>query len=132
MRSRFRVLSALLAVSASLAVFSPAASADPIPAPLPPNCDVADFCTWSVFVIPGEPSDAVPTIRTTGDWSGEAVAFRLYNNTGRYAHVSYEEKLDDGTIRRYESCFGPVWRYFTRPFTVTGVTFHDRPTQQYC
>jgi hypothetical protein len=128
MRSKSRAVSVLLAVAASLAAFAPSASAV-----TPPNCEEDHFCVWSVWVNPGNES-AVPTVNTDTDWSGDATAFRVYNGTGRYALVEYNETLADGSVRNYESCFGGLWNYFTRTFTVTGVTFHDErpPSQQYC
>lgn len=126
MRSIFRSFCAALATFASLTVLAPSASAES-----PEMCREDAFCLWPVWVFPGEAQPPVSLV-TDVNWSGEATAFRTYNGTHQYAAVEFQETLDDGSVRKYEGCFGGIWGYFTRPFTVTKVTLQDEPPSTYC
>lgn len=126
MRSIFRLFCALLVAFVGLTAFASSASAES-----PETCDENSFCLWPVFVIPGAVTEP-PSLVTDVDWSGTATAFRTYNGTGRYAYVEFQETLPDGSVRKYEGCFGGPWGYFTRPLTVTKVTFHEDRPSDYC
>lgn len=127
MRPMFHVLSTLLATVAGLTAFTPAASAE-----TPPNCPESNFCAWPVWVNPGG-ENAIPSISTSIEWTGSAIAFRVYNGTGDYALVEYQETLPDGSVRKYDDgCFAGPWGYFTRQFTITKVTLHDKRPTSYC
>ncbi|MET8043715.1 hypothetical protein ABZU25_22975 [Micromonospora sp. NPDC005215] len=85
-----------IAIAASVAgvlATAPAASAASAQASaeqwLPGNCPQGTFCVWPNWDHPAEGPTATPSLVTSGEWSGNVLAFNFYNHTSRNAEITW-------------------------------------------